>query len=289
MVSIRFHAPAVLAVLLALMVTAARGDQLMLTNGLPKGLIMQEGNTFTITWDWHGAASATGQLELDSFEDNETTNHFQSDILENNLNLTTGHHPWVVTTVKGRTTLEWYYKLKINWGTSSSSSGRTFQIRATDDTSSTTTTSSIASETSSSGQTPQPTPSGSSGLSGGVIAGIVVGALAGIGIFAALIALIIHYRRKSQREKEKGGTADPGSGSGSDTDKKGPDTVEAQYPKPELEAVKVERVYELDGGAQQMQRPVAPTELDSNVINPELSGDTANDSNDPRRPTEAST
>ncbi|KAI0101342.1 hypothetical protein GGR51DRAFT_333957 [Nemania sp. FL0031] len=291
MVRIRFRTPAVLAVL-ALTATVARSNDVTLQNGLPVGLIMEEGTTFVLKWDWDGGVSATGVLQLYSFDTNNT-NSLEVDTLENKLNLTTGHYPWVVTTEKGRKTLDWYYSLGISWGTSSVS-GRSFQIKAKDDPSattsstastSTTNTGIIGSETSTPNTSPQPqtTSSSTSGLSGGAIAGIAIGALAGIGIFATLIGLVVYYRRKSQRGKRK----ETASESGSDVDKDKKEAVEAQYLKPELEAAEAERAcYELDG-SHQIQPPLM--ELDSNARS-ELGSDTTTlNTSEPKEHTEAST
>lgn len=97
----------------------------------------------------------------------------------------------------------------------------------------------------------------------------MIGALAGVGIFATLIGLIVYYRRKSLQAKDKMSDASLGK------DQKGPDATEAQYQKAELDASGAERVYyELDGTAQiqEVHAPSNPTELDSNARS-ELSGD----------------
>ncbi|KAI3330675.1 hypothetical protein F4824DRAFT_333267 [Ustulina deusta] len=265
---------------LALVATVARSNSVNLLNDIPVDTIMDEGTTFVLKWEWDGDSTGIGELDMYLFtlDDSGTS---QTNVLEDKLNLTMGRYPWVVEATTGHKTLDWYCSLGITYnGGFSSISGRSFRIRASTTPSSTSTrATSTSSSTSITGSPTTSTPvessqpaSSSAGLSGGVVAGIVVGVLAGVGIFAALVGLIIYYRRKSQREEKK--TApDPSSGA----EKRDGNAVEAQYQKPELDAAEPERVYyELDGARQTLEvdASVHPTELDSNSRS-ELPGDTA--------------
>ncbi|KAI1154048.1 hypothetical protein F4825DRAFT_207629 [Nemania diffusa] len=274
MVSIRFQAPALVATLV-LLATIALGDFINLLNDIPVNLTLDEGDTFVLKWTWDGAASVTGQLNLISFNTTDTDSS-RVDVLEDKLNLTMGSYPWTVKTVDGRKTLDWYYSLEISYDTSgyTSVSGRAFHVKAKASPSSTASNATVSSTSTSTSTTPsatttgsetaapQPAPSGSSRLSGGALAGTVVGSLAGGGIFATLIGLVVYYRRKSLREKETASDASLGG------DKKDIDAAEARYQKAELAAAGTEKVfYELDGTTQiqEVNALSNPTELDSNA------------------------
>lgn len=212
-----------------------------------------------------------------------------------------GRYPWRVKPPKGRDTLDWYCSLGITYNDGfQSTSGRSFRIRASPSSSSSsssttsTTTSTMATTMSTAtSTTAQPTSGESSGsnksnnLGAGAIAGVVVGGIAGIGVFATLIGLVVYYRRKALREKKLDSTMttttpdEPGAAAAVTADTKGNPNVDTQYLKPELDAVYAqymkpeleanggtERVYyELDGAhlILEVEGPVHLPELDSNA------------------------
>ncbi|KAI0540406.1 hypothetical protein GGR58DRAFT_499211 [Xylaria digitata] len=272
--------------MLALIATVARSNYVNPLNDIPVNTIMDEGTTFVLKWEWDGDASGVGELHMSSFTLGDSSSS-QYHILEDKLNLTDDRYPWVVKAAKGQRTLDWYHSLGITYnGGFNSISGRSFRIRAASTPSSSTTTTTSATSTSSSTSTtgpatsalsePSQSPSsGNPGLSGGAVAGIVIGSLAGAGIFASLLGLVVYYRRKSQREDNNKIASDPVAGGGI-ADKKDGDAVEAQYQKPELDAAAgPPRVfYELDGAqpVHEVDVPRNPSELDSNA-RAELDGD----------------
>ena len=106
--------------------------------------------------------------------------------------------------------------------------------------------------------------SGAPGLSGGAIAGIVVGSVVGVGIIAALVGLVLYYRRKSRQENREAGPftalSDVGGGywtgngthSSSTPDNKDGAGFGAAAPKyqppEELDTMNPPTVFELEGG-----------------------------------------
>ncbi|KAI0439083.1 hypothetical protein F4803DRAFT_554435 [Xylaria telfairii] len=297
----QFH----LLMLLALAAApVALSSAVNLLNDIPVDTIMDEGTTFVLKWGWDGDANATGILDMASFTLDDS-GESMTYTLEDKLNLTMGSYPWRVKAPKGRDTLSWYHSLGITYNDGfQSTSGRSFQIRVAPSSSSSTTTATpttattMSSATSPAGDTrttPQPTSGESSGgdksnkLGAGAIAGVVVGGIAGIGIFATLIGLVVYYRRKAQREKKLDPTTvpdEPDMKGNPDADadaqylKPELDAVYAQYMKPELDAVDAqylkheldangaERVYyELDSThlVLEVEGPVHLPELDSNA------------------------
>lgn len=53
--------------LLLLLATAVRGDDVHLLNDIPVGTVMDEGSTFVLLWDWDGDATGVGKLNMYSF------------------------------------------------------------------------------------------------------------------------------------------------------------------------------------------------------------------------------
>lgn len=80
MVSIRFRAPGALAVLV-LVAAVARSASITLLNDIPVGLVLDEGSTFVLKWDWDGDASIAGKLSLYSFNITDTDSS-RIDVLE---------------------------------------------------------------------------------------------------------------------------------------------------------------------------------------------------------------
>ncbi|KAI1811305.1 hypothetical protein GGS20DRAFT_116494 [Poronia punctata] len=78
------------------------------------------------------------------------------------------------------------------------------------------------------------------GLSRGAIAGIVVGVLAGLGIFAGLVSLVLYYRRKSlgsaNARRGEGADGHENDPNGDDGDVAGVSGLRSSYRKAELEA-----------------------------------------------------
>ncbi|KAK5635784.1 hypothetical protein RRF57_011496 [Xylaria bambusicola] len=261
---------------LALFTTAAKSASVIFTNGLPQDSIIDEGTTFNVTWSWDGGKQAMGQLILTTFTKNDM-NSAVNITLEDNLNLSKESYPWVVKASSGHKSLDWYYKFGITYnGNGSPVSGRAFRINTA---STTSTTSGTGTATNSPGNPKHP--SDKSSLSGGAIAGIVVGSVAGVGIIAALVGLVLYYRRKSRRGES--GVADlsaPDSGVGNMKttgptpeirDDMGAVAAIPQYGKAELDATERQSVpCELDAGPQMQgihnpsNGPVRP-EIISNI------------------------
>ncbi|KAI0509208.1 hypothetical protein F5B22DRAFT_366066 [Xylaria bambusicola] len=244
-----------LLAILALFVTAAQSASVSFTNGLPANSIMDEGTTFEVKWSWDGGKQATGQLVLTTFTQNNM-NSAVNTTLEDKLNLAQESYSWVVMTSKGHKSLDWYYRFSIIYnGDASQASGRAFRINTASSTSSTAGT---GTATNSPGTSKDPSGESSS-LSGGVIAGIVVGSVAGVGILAALVGLVLYYRRKSRRGETKG-TDLPAPKLGADTAiSSTPETRDGaslgiaaatampQYQKAELDAAERQSIsYELE-------------------------------------------
>ncbi|KAI1358674.1 hypothetical protein F5Y08DRAFT_109869 [Xylaria arbuscula] len=251
----------------ALFATAARGATVKFMNKLATDSIMQEGTSFEVKWSWDGDASAVGALVLTTFM-RDDKGSVMNNTIEDTLDLSKGSYPWTVKTMKGRRSLDWYYRMGINYDDGASwSSGRYFRIMSTAMSSSSTTSSPTSTSTSgtSPGNSKHPSNgAGASGISGGAIAGIVVG----VGIIAALIGLVLYYRRRSRREMapftplgDIGDGYRNGNGNGNGTPSSstpdykngagfGVPAPKYEPPPEELDTVNPPTLFELEGGPQ---------------------------------------